>query len=71
MSVVVPDALILAAVAALAGILGFLSRTVMDLRTRVAVLEKSHDALEVIAAKLDQIRQEFAEFKGAINGRLK
>lgn len=56
---VIPDAIIICAVAVLAGILGFLSRSVIELRTRLAIVEaekaRGKEDLNRIEAKINHM----------------
>lgn len=67
----VPDGVLIVVVGCLGGLLGFLGRTVMDHRTRIAVLEASDKGIKALEAKVDELRTDMADLKATIRERFK
>jgi len=67
----VPDGVLVAVVGLLGGVLGFLARTVMDHRTRIAILEEATTAVSKMEGKVDSLIMDMADLKATVRERFK
>jgi len=67
----VPDGVLVAVVGLLGGVLGFLARTVMDHRTRIAILEEATTAVSKMESKVDSLIMDMADLKATVRERFK